>query len=452
MNMQKSTKEVAHRLALALAERAKVTTPKAEENPFADKDVSDLLFGAGILSSADQHPALDMTPKGGWRMEQTRKAGLTAGKADKSAKRMRANRSRAERKAQFDALAQSPVMPDRERLTLAWEVVMPLAPIITKGAQAKKAWSSRYLGSNVDDLPSMVIEQMVLVLAKSDKDLDLLGRAARGLGEQMRSSGKMPGEQLDDAERKERREMAKARKWLMGLVNNRIMGALVDSYTSQRNLRWDNIDLIATVMASISGPTDDAYINRHKADRAPAFLGTKFPAPGKVDGNLLSTAIAGAITARGLDPLVELLLDGDRVRTDGAFSWSENARDVFLLSPQGGQGVWDLVTQATEHLANPRRARGDAARTHIRNLFEWMPGLIVEVVESFDFHRVAHYTICKRTTALLASPFEQRVTGERGYAEPALSFATPQDAARAIAEHIAILTNGEELVSSVVFS
>lgn len=452
MTITMPTDEVVKRLSAALTERSLRQPYDPESNPVGDRTLTDLLHGVGVLTSADQHPALDMTVKGGYEMERVRKAGLEAGRIDRSAKRMQANRARAERKAQFDAIAASPVTPDRGRLEQAWAVVLPLTPIIARGALAKQAWASRYLGSLADDLPNAVIEHTVLVLAKSDKDLDLLARAARELGDQMERTGKMPGEQMTDEQRKDKKALMKARKWLMGLVNNRLMGALVDAYTSQRNLRWDNIDLIATVMANINGPDDDAYINRHKADRAPAFLGTKFPAPGRIDGNLLATAIGGAITAHRLDALVELLLDEECVRTDGAFSWAENAERVFLLSPQGGAQAWATVCGATEHLANPRRARADAARAHVRNLFEWLPSLVAQVIESFDFEQVAHFTHCKRQSSIMASPFEGRVKGQVVKARPALTYATPADAARAISEHLAVLVTGEEIVSSVVFS
>lgn len=451
MNVTKSTDQIAQVLSDALAERRRSVyiKPAPEDNPLAGQDITALMHGVGVRTSADQHPAV---LKPGLAMEQARLAGLRAGQIDRSAKRMAASRARAERKAQFDAIAAIPLRPGRERLTQAWEVVTPLTPVITRGAKAKHAWASRFLGSSADDLPSMVIESTVLVLAKSDKDLDLLARAACELGQQLRDTGRMPGEQMSEEERKERREMARARKWLMGLVNNRLMGALVDSYTSQRNLRWDNIDLIATVMASITGPEDDPFIKRHKADRAPAFLGTRFPAPGRLDANLLATTIGAAITERGLDPLVELLLDTERVRTDGAFSWAEYAEEVFALSPTNGAEVWSLVYRATEHLLNPRRARADAARTHVRHLFEWLPGLVVSAVQAFDFEVVAHSTFCQHQTAMLASQFEQHVHGERGLARPALVYASPAEAAQAITEHLAILVSGQDLVASMVFA
>jgi len=420
-----------------------------EEGPFEGRTTEQMMHGIGILKAADHMPAVDMTPKGGHRMEATRRAGLEAGKIDRSAKRMAANRARAERKKQFDDLVALPVDPDRERLADAWKVVLPLEPIIAKAALSKKQWASRFLGSNADDIPSMVLEACVLVLAKSDKHLALYIEAAEQLGEQQRETGKMPGEQQTDEDNKHRKQLMQARKWLMGLINNRVMGALVDSYTAQRNLRWENIDLISTIMANINGPDEDTLVKRHKADRAPSFQGTRFAGPGRIDGNLLATVVNSAITAHRLDPLVELLTDQDNLRTDGAFSWAELAHEVFRLSPEGGEWMWDLVKEATAHLANPRRARADAARTHVRNLFEWMPGLIVDAVECFDYAPVARVIASKRIHAVMRSPFESLICDEGRHHLPALSFPSHKEAATMLAEHLSVLVTGEDMVSSI---
>ena len=516
-----TTDQVATRITAALAARAQAKPSDPSDNPLVGKAIVDLMHGDGVRSGADQYPAVDLTPRGGMAtdMERVRKAGLKAGKIDRSAQRMKTARARAERKAQFDAIAASKKKPSKNKLAAAWEIVLPLEPIIAKGALSKKAWATRFLGSAADDLPSMVLESTVLVLAKSNGDLTLLAKAARELGGQMERTGRMPGNQLTDEQRKERREMAKARKWLMGLINNRIMGALVDTYTSQQNLRWHSLDVIATIMANISGPADDAFISRFKADRAPAFLGTRFQRPNGIDGNLLAMSVAAAITDRGLDRLVELLLDTENVRTDGSFSWAEHAEEVFTLSPEGGEWAWGLVVSATEHLADPRAARADAARTHVRNVFAWLPGQVVDTVGAFDFQATEHHTHgyhavwaapatatvtlsatetrrwaqCQRRadgspvkgrkakswsgeeirtvttevvvtrrvrvksrawqSAVMSSPFEARLcsAGRRIYT-PALSYATPKEAARAITEHLAMLTTGEDLVKSMVFA
>jgi len=95
MTSTTATDEVAKRLSAALTER---TLNRHDENDALDGvSVLQLMHGHGILKAADHRPAVDMTPKGGYRMESTRRGGLDAGKKDKSAKRMAANRARADR-------------------------------------------------------------------------------------------------------------------------------------------------------------------------------------------------------------------------------------------------------------------------------------------------------------------------------------------------------------------
>lgn len=473
-------------LAAALAQHESAKMARPEDNPYAERNTLDMVRGAGIMMSHDRYPALPMTVKAAplasqikpvdtrepldmegaeaewlrqwtdqaaFRVDSGRRAGLAAGKADTGAKRQAEGRARAARKAQFDAIAKSPVMPDGERLGKAWMVVLPMTDIIEKIAASKASWAARYLGSTVEDMPSTVIEAMVLVLAKSTEDLDVLVTAAEELGHASRSTGRIPGDQMTDDEKAERRKIAKGRKWLMGMVNNRVMGALVDAYTNQRNLKWDNIDLIATVMVSISGVGEDPLVNRHKADRAPGMLGTRFSRPGGLDAGLLSTVIAGALTDRHLDRLVELLLDEENRQTNGAFMWQENAERVFR-AVEDGDMKWDLVASATANHKNPANARGNAARIMVQSEFEFLPGLIVEAVEAFDPQMVSHRTYADGTQkAVLRSGFDSFVTeGARFLLAPTLRYATVEQAAAAIAENLAIFTTGDEVAKSVAYA
>ena len=447
------------KIEAALNERSRAKRSKPEDNPLHQHDLK-RLANAGFTKNADRYPALNMAQKTddtdglAFQMEAARTEANANARADKSARRMAQARARAERKAQFDEIAESPVRPSAERMTEAWYVVFPLVPIVHRIANGKRAWAARFLGSLADDIGQIALEKMALILAKSDRDLRVLRQAAEELGNVERRTGKVPGDQLTDDERKERKQIAKGRKWLMGMAYNRVMGALVDAYTSKRNLRWENIDQIATIMASINGAGDDPMIARTKADRAPAFLGTRFPAPGGIDAGLLAASIAAGITERGLDPLVELLTDADNLRTDGAFKWVDNAEQVFQLTPNAdGEHLWTLVQKATEHLAVPSRARADAARTHVRRLFDWLPGHIMATVRAFDFQQDSYNAESK--TWRLASTFEQYVpasSGPRSVGRPALGFATSEEAARALAEYLSLLVTGQDYAASIAFA
>lgn len=439
-------------------EAAKVTSVP-EDNPFHNMSLDD-------VAGRQEIPALNMAAKApnnplAYDMEVARFEAKEKGAADRSAKRMAQAKARAERKMAFDKIAESPARPNKARMDEAWLVVAPLVGIIHMIAKSKQRWANRLLGSTADDIPSLALEKMALVLAKSDQDLTVLRKAALELADASERTGQIPGDQMSDEERKERKEVRKARKWLMGLANNRVMGALVDSFTSERNLRWDNIDIIATVIASINGPGDDPITDRFKADRAPAFLGTRFQSPGGIDGNLLAMGITAAITDRKLDPLVEFLLDEDNRRVDGHVEWSKHAETIFMLTPNGdGEWMWDAVQSATKHLKHGRRQQGIAARTHVRNQFAFLPHLIVSLVDSFD-PQARGFSVPQKggARAILSSDFElfympnagEHPLGEQRFMlEPALRFGSPQEAALALTEYLANLTTGNEVVAAEV--
>lgn len=458
--MNRTSTDSTTRLAAALAshQRAK-SERKPEDNPFYNHTLSDMLK-AGIRKSSEHYPAVNMTMRSlaGTELENARRKSMAEGKTDTSLKRKAAARARAARKAAFDEIIASPKQPDPERLSDAWQVVGHMFPVITKIADSKRGWAARYLGDVTDDVAGMVLENMALMLAKSDKDLDLLEQAARQIGDRTLRTGLVPGDQLTEDERKERRAIAKSRKWLMQVVNNRVMDTLIDTYFRSHNLKWDNIDRIASVMASINGPGDDPMMSTFHADRSPAMLGTRFQSPGENDSTVIVTAISAGITERGLDSLVELLLAN--VRTDGSFPWSEMAEQVFACADDGGWR-WDAVCQATTGrnrdgktwtVKRARKARGDAARAYVRMQFDWLPSTILEVIGALVPRRVAYNATAHR--ALVASDFEMHYLdpsdGVRQPLQPILRFASSQQAAEALIAELSALVTGEDVVKSIV--
>ena len=451
------------KVAAALDENRKAKPYNPETNSYSRYDETRMINGVGIIKGADRSPAKRMSVASSIAatMEETIIQAHKDGAADRSQRRKAAARARAQRKAQFDRIAATPMKIDPERLTAAWSVVFPLVPIITRIATTKRQWASRFLGSVADDIPQMALEKTALVLAKGDRDLDLLRRAADELGGIAQRSGKTPGDQATDEERTERKEMAKARKWLMGLVNNRVMGALVDTYTDVHNLRWDNIDTIATVMASISGVGEDPLVASTKADRAPAMLGTRFPRPGGFDPNLLAQAISAAITAHGQDRLVELLLDDDNRRTDGSVKWTECAEAIFMAVP-GGPWKWTAVCEVAAQHKMPRKTLAKAARMLVRNEFAWLPAFIVSAVGCFDQKAVRRVSYRGMSVAIMSSAIEgflvREIDAERGaearkpMLRPALTFSTPEQAAIALLSHLSVLTTGSDYATSIAFA
>lgn len=439
-------------LITLLNERLAAKPAQPEDNPLAHLDLRALTGGVGVATNRDQHPMLDMTPKSsmGYEMEAGRREGLAEGKADLSAKRMAETRARKARKDAFTELADSPVVPPADRLEQAWLVVVPMQGIIKTICDAKRQWAERQLGHLVDDVPSIVTEQMVLMLAKSDRDLTVLAVAAEELGGERERSGRLPGDQDTKEAKSERKAVAKARKWLMGMVNNRLMQTLVDCYRDQRNLRWDNLDVIDTVMASLNGVGGDPAMSHHKAKSPSSFQGQTFAQPGRISPTLLATAINAAITARGLDLLVEIMLDEDNRRTDRAVKWADLAEHIFLATPNAdGAHLWSLVVSATEHHIKPQKARAFAAQSHVRNQFAWLPGAIVSICQAFDQEPV---TTDGGQTWQMASDFEAYVhpSLERYTVVPRLIFGSVEDAASALVEHLSFIVTGTDVLTSLV--
>lgn len=456
MSKTKIDSPVVSKIIAALYEHDRIRKATPEDNPFDGRPLKDMVQNAGILKSADKHPAKSMAPENpvGYDMEAARFEALEAEKVDKSQQRKAVARQRQARKMNFDDLANSSVTPPQERMQEAWYVVFPLVTTVSKIAEDKKRWAGRFLGSVTDDISQMALEKMALVLARSDRDLTLLRAAAEEIGEQQKRSKSIPGDQMTKEERKERKQMAKARKWLMGMAHNRVMGALTDVYTSQKNLRWDNLDIITTVMANVNSAGDDPLTARFKADRAPAFMGTRFPSPGVMPAEVLAVSISAGITNRELDPIVEIILNDDNRRADGAIKWAQCAEMFFRATPGGlGDHMWDCVVKATEHHTVPSRARADAARMHVRNLFEWLPRLIVATVEAYEPSIVVGYD---RGRTLLASQFELHYlcyypeSEARTLGVPGMKFASKKEAAEVLAEYLSHLVTGEDVVSSIV--
>lgn len=455
---------LADRLTAALDRHARAKLARPEDNPFHDRDLTQLQH-VGLVG-ADRHPAVNMVTKApdmvlAHDLEEARTAANTEAKADKSARRMADARARRARKEQFDKIANSPTQPSKERMAEAWAVMAHLFPTVVRIAESKRKWAARHLGDVSDDVSAAVLESMALMLAKSDQDLTLLEVAASEIAAQAKRSGKVPGDQQDDDERKERRRIRRARKWLMQVVNNRVMDTLIDVYFRSHNLKWDNIDRVATVIAAINGPGNDPMMTNFKADRAPAFQGARFQRPDGIDSGLLATAISAAIADRGLDRLTELMLNEENVRTDGAFMWSEKAQDVFLCAPEDGQWMWDQIVRATTGvnakgkpwtMDRARKARADAARVYVRSQFDWLPGFIVSVIDSFDPQMIGWSSVGRR--AVMASVFELFYLPERDERrlslEPALRFGSTAEAARVLTEHLAQLTTADDLIASVV--
>ena len=440
----KTLDQVQIHLAAALDESRKAKPYDNTTNPVGGKSVTEITQGAGILTHRDLMPQRNNYGLlGSEALNQVVLDGIEAGANIKRDARKVQARARAMRKQQIDAIADAPIVPDADRLAAAWVVMRPLVPIVTRIANSKASWARRYLGGVEDDVAQAAMCRMVLVLAKGEQDLDILAAAALELAGEVTRTGALPGNQVEDKDAKrERKQRAKARKWLMGLINNRVMGALCDLYTERHNLRWENLDILETVMASINGAGDDPAFAHHDASKPPCFITSRMPSPGAMHPDVLRVALAAAITERGLDRLCELLINEDNLTTDGSFRWTANAEQVFLSTPNGAD-VWDAVCKATKDHTNggrgPEHSRAIVARKYAQKQFAFLPWLVRSVVEACDAERVAW----RDGRAIMASAFDPDAFAEDGsrkrpgYLVPTIQFADVRDAARVLTESLA---------------
>jgi hypothetical protein len=397
--------DLATAIVTALQQHEAAKTSPTEDN----RTLADLV--GGVRKGADNYPAKVNHTEAGIAMETARVAGLQVGRIERESRRKKAALARKHRADQIEALANSKTLPPKERIAQAWEVITPLLPVFDAIAGRKRRWVQRYLGDLTANVTTMAVEDMLMVLARSDKDLAVLRESAEAIISK-EAKPALP-EDATDEERKHRKAVGKGCSWVMGVVNNTIMRALDAAYRSEENVRWENLDILTTVLNAANGPQEDGFIARFKADRAPQMPGFRWNRPGAVDPALVSAALTAAITDRGLDPLVELFIAEGNTHPNGIFRWERLADQVFLLSPGEGPWMWSVVEKRTAHLEHPRKEQAHMAKVWVASLFEWMPGFIVDVVN-----------------ALPDLPFGD---GKRYPLCPALSYATPAEAAEAIA-------------------
>lgn len=426
--MTKTIDDIAQRIAVVIDANRKAKPYVAEDNPMSAKSLDDLAAGMGVDKYADLLPQAN---KDGWmgdeRLNTVVVEGLEARKTKGVRTRQVRSRARALRMAQIEAVVQSPEQPDAARMSQAWAILRPMVPVITRIAKGKAAWAKRYLGAVQDDVTQAAMTRFALMLAKSDLDLDLYERAAGQLADEVE---RIPGNQVvDEAMSKQRKREAKARKALMSLCNHMVMCSLVDLYRDQTNLRWENLDIIETVMASVNGKGDDPAFSHHNASKAPSMQGSRMQTPGAMHPDVLRIALTGAITDRGLDRLVELMLAN--LNTDGSFPWTANAEQVFL-STKHGEAAWHAVVQATSHHEDPAHSRAQAARLYVRKQFAFMPWLIGAVIECCTPQRVAWKQEGHR--AIIATAFE---ASDRAGLVPTCTFESVREASLALSMSLA---------------
>lgn len=304
---------------------------------------------------------IDRSTDVGDRLARSRKERGELGRTERRQQAQRRMRHRAALVAQIQAPTKIPAPPEPNRLAKAWRVVAPLNDLVERVAEAKGQKARYHLGLLPNDVAADCILELVTMLAKSDRDLDQLHDAARALN----------GEEVEVS--------ASAQRFLRQAVHVIVRQYLLDAYRAAKACPEDAMtESVLAQMEALGQPWD-----HHDASRAPVMLGGHPTAPGSVDALTIAIVATVAITSRHLDPMVEFLLA--HLRTDGSFSWTQYAREVFMLDPEGNGVVkWAIVCQATAHMADPVKGQASAARMFARSQFAFLTPLLAHAAERLD--------------------------------------------------------------------
>ena len=304
-----------------------VLAPEPDEHPLSDATQEQIERGRGL-------PPKDMTPeeRHEYRLQQQRR-------------RARSYRKRQAAKTEAEAKERTTTLGDGQ-LREALDVTSLLSRIIDDVATRRARKAGRLLGNMAEDSTfetfAAVNRSIAGAITRGEREKGDLLTAAEWLSQQ-------PG--IPDLRHEEPPEHA---GWLMAVIEYRSKSAIQEWYAKE-----PSIESLAHGDSAIDSTWEDDYYDRFVADAKPAPLGARWPQPGEADLGIVQAVIAGAITARGLDPLVELILAN--TRSDGLFSWSEHAEGVFRAL--GLCGHWEVLCRKVESRElRGRYAKGAARR------------------------------------------------------------------------------------------
>lgn len=300
-----------------------------QTNPLHDATQEQLEAGRGLK------PA-DMTPE----ERHLHKNKLQRGRASKHRKGQ-VLKEEAEGKERTTTLSQAQVKD-------ALDVTALLAAKIDLVAARRAQKASRLLGTVAEDATfetfSKVNRSIAGAIARDERSKEDLLVAA----EYLSNEPGIPSVHWRD-------EPPEHASWLMSVIEYRSRTAIQDWYDHKE----PTIESLAYGDSVIASTHSDDYYDRFCADRQLGIMGARFVRPGAIDPAIVQGIIMGAITERGLDALVELILSN--LRSDGYFPWSKHAEDVFLAL--GLETHWHLLcSKANSPELAGRYARGVARR------------------------------------------------------------------------------------------
>jgi hypothetical protein len=342
------------------------------EGPRDERTLDEILAGHALLKG-DAQSRTFINGKAVYRNADVIHAEREARTREQTRKRQQLKRRmerRAKRQAAMDA---KPV--DAVRMAACLALLGNLTHVIANLTLARYNRFRRVLGDvMVDDIAQDATLRIAEALSKSNVELMELARAAIWL-----KTAPQPYVSADGPQGAGR---------LLGTIVTVISRTIVDTYRANTTVAWvegvdDNgktvwekrdttltsFELLETIAHNTRTDVDD-MLSHTKANNKAKIKGC---APGMRDKRQFARMVVdAAIEARGLNALANMLLDEDRVRSDGSFKWTENA-----------DTIWTMLGLPAMNTDSPR-LKAVFAKRAVEIAFEFLPGVIAATYEIIE--------------------------------------------------------------------
>lgn len=311
--------------------------------------------------------------------------------------RKRVKRAQAKRVRVETAREAKPV--DKIRMAACMALLANLTHVITTLTVSRYNRFRRYLGDAlVEDIAQDAVLRIAEVLSKTETELVDLAQATLWL-----KDAPQPYVAADGP---------KASGRLLGTMISVIGNVIQEAYRSSTTVAWvqtineqgetvyekkdttlESFEYLETIAWDMRRDLDD-MLSKSKADGKPVYKGSE---PGMREKRLFARAVIDcAIKARGLDWLANMILDPERVRTDGSFKWTENADTIWA-----GFGLPAMNTDS-------ERLKAHYAKRAVVIAFSFLPDVITAAYEVINDASVMWYLDVHTTQELVTAAARYR--------------------------------------------
>lgn len=337
-----------------------------------ERTLDQILAGSGLLKG-DAGARTLVKSKTVFRNPDVILSERTAREREQARRRQQRKRQMERRAQRETALAAKPV--DAVRMGACLALLGNLTHVIANLTLARYNRFRRVLGDVlVDDIAQDATLRIAEALSKANVELVDMARAALWL-----KTAPQPYNSADGPQGAGR---------LLGTIVTVISRTIVDTYRANTTVAWvetvdDNgktvwekrdttltsFELLETIAANTRTDVDDMLSHAKASGKGK----NKGSAPGMREKRQFARmVIDAAIEARGLNGLANMLLDDERVRSDGSFKWTENA-----------DTIWAMLGLPAMNTDSPRLKAGYAKRAVVM-AFEFLPDVITAAYEIID--------------------------------------------------------------------